>query len=621
MEENDINKFEALNFNLKKIVFNYLSPIDLVKICFLNLRTRKLITKFYNNITVEVIKVFLFLNSLKNFNFFKRNNNKSHKYHINYLEEFPLFSITIQKFPDLKLENIINGIVYFVNSYLEVFRFKTLLIDFSDPLEVEIFKSLVTKLNREDFFYTLEYKRKLNYTNDPSFKADLLLILKNIKFVYNHISNFNFFEFLLHNKIEVYIYKSKSEFNPKSYQNDVRKYFVKYPNHQMDYCITYLDLISFNPFEILRLNSKCIKKIQFRSIPFEKDIKEIEKNLPEGLQNLTKIKFSKCAPTFLESVIFKKVKSIHMDCISFNHMNTLLFNSEVNENENSLTGCSKSNLIIDKIKKIKLHMEDHNKFNQFPFCNFKNLPKEMNINALLYFKSLKKVSILYPDTKGSFYFWLDKIFMINNFNNFDAEILNLLTMILKNNSDNKEDLIIDCNSIKIIKSFFLFLSNHNYCHIKDRINGLRLLDSDPTNEKFDVNFEKILSLETSNLSILKNFKLVDRLYLEKSDFIYDQDSLLNPILCMKVKVLKINYDDKFRILNLICNNINKFHFLNILELPKILYEFSIVKNYLESLIIMNLLYLKIKIKINKTEKEDNLVNKLAKIKGVELIEI
>jgi hypothetical protein len=366
--------FIKLNFNLRNLIFSYLSTLDQIHISLTNKNFHSFIHKFNASLTNKnTMKIFSFLFNLRNI---KNQIHRYRKHYINYYRDSCLFSNCLKRYSEFPLEDIVNGLVVYLNYYREEFCKNKIKLDFNqfkDKKFITLVNNIVRKLDKEKFVYFFEFDYINDFLHlflDPEF-LEIFLNIKNVKDYF--YSKYKIVRETLHERnIKVYFERIRDQIW-FSYPVDVYTYLQKTHNKEsIKFIIFYDYLKSLDLDNLLNLIKECelcecpnLKTRKFIYL-FDEKSKNFDTNNSENKILFLK-KFQKKGDVFIHFFSYNNFKKIKK-----------LLNSKI---DNKIEYVSYFKKFEENVRKMYF------KFNLKP--NFKYF-------ELAVFKNLQKLQIFYP---------------------------------------------------------------------------------------------------------------------------------------------------------------------------------------------------------------------------------
>jgi hypothetical protein len=580
-----ISKFIELNQNLKKMIYTYLIPINLVKVYYLNKKIQTSVNKANKNINRNAIKVFFYLRKMRDLHINTKNI-------LNLIEdEIDLFFIAFKKFKKnlVPANDIISGFVLFVEHYLSISKIVVLrayLIPLT-YLESKYLLELIKQLDKEKVYYYLDSMIFYNLERD-NLKLKTLKCLSYMKYIYlpsreenrTHCPDEKIYEILLKNKIQIFLLRDEEIpiFKYETSEPSIKsEYFQNYPNNTETFVFYDSKNDQYDHLKILKNNSKSIKNfyVNENNNFNENWMKKFDENFPEGLSQLNKIYFNDSFPPHFNSILFNNIDTIGLGFFDFK-MKEVKRQEKVKKLFKSIFQTKE---LFLNIKCLQIRLKTYDLEDLF-FKNFKKFP---NLQTICYSEEIE----IYPVID---YIFINEFFKFKLYEYSIKKVFPLLSIILKNNNiDNNSDvdLCVKVGGMKFLDELFKFLNGQKMAGVIKKIKAIHFgtfehLKTNHLQYKFNTfslehlkNFYVECSGELINLNEVKN---VDSVTLEYFDEKVDCFKYLKG---KNIKILNIIRDYKYTSLKYIASNLSEFKTLKVLRIgPNLPYpnDKSLVKN-------------------------------------------
>jgi hypothetical protein len=168
---------EKLNFNLKNLIFSFLSTPDLTHIINISRNFHACFYKYNPLVNNDSLKIFSILYNLSNIKSSEKNLSKQY---INYYEGVDLFFAVLKRFGKINIIDIANGFVLYFNCHRLEYGSNKIYLDFSSKHleEILLLKKIVIQLDKEKFIYCIKFSVEF-YSHSNS----LTEIFKNIRYI------------------------------------------------------------------------------------------------------------------------------------------------------------------------------------------------------------------------------------------------------------------------------------------------------------------------------------------------------------------------------------------------------------------------------------------------------
>jgi hypothetical protein len=554
---------QKLNFNLKNLIFSFLTTPDLTHVINISRNFHTYIHKYNPLVNNDSLKIFSFLYNLRNI----KSSEKDHsKQYINHYRGVDLFFAVLKRFENINIIDIANGFVLYFNCHRLENGSNKIYLDFSNEHieEILLLKKIVIQLDKEKFIYCLHFS-----VDFYSHSNIIVEILKNVRYIqYIDKNNSFLFDFLLKNEIEVFLNK----FNGSNYElKSAEKYFKKFPNN-----VDKIESINLNNSdedcgkEILVNNSQSIKKMKIKG----NDLRILDTYFSEGLNNLKKIYLTDHEVIAFNSKFFQKIKCIR-------NINSVgLLTKKINLESLNIKNEKVSHILNFKDTLKKLRITYNKKFLFF--------------DEFLKFENLKILEINFLGSEDKFYF--DKFFKINCCNLWN-DILSLFSVVLRNNKKNNlKNIFVECSKIDLLHELFDYLENGENNSLLHEIKRIKLTDTlkyQITKFRKKVYFENLneLEIDTSEYyPLLRYTKNLDRLIIKNSSNKHDV-RILKEIIKLNLRLFYADFCDVDEFFKILRENLKSFKNLVYIHISN---TNSTKYDYLEDIKSLNPFFLKIK---------------------------
>jgi hypothetical protein len=607
--------FILLNFNLKIYIFQYLDKYDLIHILFLNKKIRLLVEKLDHRFNDQIMRVFFYLLSLKNYKSFTND-----KY-INHYHKAPLLSSIFDKFQseNIKEEDIYEGITL----YLNFLGTKTPLSYFNlnqyFPREFLVLFEIHKKLDKYKFCYEIFY-----HIHMDELLLNFIDFLDTENYFSIHSTYFNpdIFKIFNKNKFEAFFKKVSGRLEDTK---EINNYFNQNRNH-----LEILDCLNFDALpekviSIIKLNKNSLTRLE----NFNFNAKHVEKSFlaefAKGLKNLEYLKISSRCPN-LESSVFKNLKTLKGLPIDENNKDiiyTFFSDHHLLENLEIKLKISDFDFKSEKLNFLKYNLLKLN-------VNTQDMPEhELNLKdfedyiKLKKFSSYNKFCIL-----DKYYFQLKKVLHMRIKQDCDyKENFKFLNKLIKNHDGELEETGISTNHLEFFLKFISFVNQENQNLIPHNIIKFLHLENTYSNDYSILNqisgpiFNNLhnMTLLSSNMLCLLN--ITQTLDSVEFNYIFSKEDqhLLNYLKGKSLRAIILNRCHDDIILKFIAENRQDFKYLRMINInccnP---FTYCNIQDILESIVKLDLVYFGIRLNMRRKYRQKEIVKKLRDINGVEI---